>query len=159
MKRFLIIALLVSFILTGCTVSTTIQKGLELNNLAFCEQINGDRDFVERQNKTFSPSEVVYVYFEVSGFTSKKVESSFSYHPQVEVLVKGPSGSTIIERTTVVDQEVSTSSEAPYFYFPVNLTFPNNSADGKYTLTIYVKDALGNGNITRNEQFYLKQGT
>lgn len=151
MKRFLIIASLLSFILTGCTVSTTIQKGLELNNLSFCEQINGDRDFVERQNKTFSPSEVVYVYFEVSGFASKEVDSSLSYHPQVEVIVKGPNGDTIIARTSVVDQEISTSSEVPYFYFPVNLTFPQDSQDGKYTLTIYVKDAFGSGNITRNE--------
>ncbi|MGC9124951.1 MAG: hypothetical protein ACP5GW_02360 [Caldisericaceae bacterium] len=159
MKRILALVVVALLILTGCTVSTTIQKGLELSHLAFCEQINGDRDFVERQSKTFLPSEVVYVYFEVSGFKSNKSGNSFVYHPEVEVMVKDPNGNTAISRTTVVDQEVSTTAEAPYFYFPVNLTFPENSAEGKYTLTIYVKDAFGDGNITHNEQFYLKRGT
>lgn len=159
MKRFLVIALVISFLFTGCSVSTTVQKGLELNNFAFCEKINGHRDFVERKNKTFSPSEVVYVYFEVSNFGLKKVGSSFTYHPQIDVLVKGPKGETVIERTTVINEEVSNSTEVPYFYFPINLTFPENSPDGKYNLTIYVKDAFSNGSITQNEQFFLKKGT
>ncbi len=71
--------------------------------------------------------------------------------------MKGPSGKTVIERTKVVDEEISVSSEPPYFYIPVNLTFPQDSPNGKYTVTIFVTDALGKGSITRKEEFYLNQ--
>jgi len=73
-------------------------ESLKISNLVFCSEINGDRDYVEQPNRTFSADEPTYVYVEVSNLTSKSSGDKLEYWLIFEVEVKDPNGESIIER-------------------------------------------------------------
>ncbi len=155
----LTVIFILGIFLSGCnggTTSSTIQIGLEMNNLKYCTQIKGDRDYIEKTDKTFSPGQTFYVYFEVEGLKTKNENGLYIYHPVVTAQIKDSSGDVIIPETRVVDRELKTDKTAEYLYFPISITLPKNAPDGKYTLTLKVKDANGNGHITSNTQFFIK---
>ena len=162
MKRVLSLAvllMLVAILFSGCsgvTTSSNVQVGLQMNHFAYCSSINGDRDYVEKTDKTFAPGETFYIYFEVTGLKYKKDGDQVVYHPIVSIEITDTDGNVVIPETTVIDKELRGSHTAQYLYFPLNVTMPSNAKSGKYTTIIKVKDALGSGHITSRTQFFLK---
>ena len=163
MKKLLIliIAIAVSAALfSGCNGVTTNKKiqigGLEMNHLVYCSTVNGDRDYVEKTDKTFAPGETFYLYFEVSGLKYKKDGNEIVYHPVISIEIKDADGNTVIPETTVIDKEIRGNHSAAYLYFPITFTMPSDTKDGKYTTIVKVKDAFGKGHITSSSQFLLK---
>jgi hypothetical protein len=163
MKKILVILTVIfvgSVLLAGCnggTTSSTVQVGLEMQNLKYCTEVRGDRDYTEKTDKTFAPGQTFYVYFEVKGFKTGKEDGLNIYHPVVTAQVKGPDGEIVIPETKVVDKELKTEKTVQYLYFPINVTLPQDAPEGKYTLTLKVEDAEGNGHITSNTQFFIKK--
>ena len=161
MKKVLIILvlLILTVSIAGCsnmTKSSSVGKGLSLNKFVFCNEINGDRDYVENTNKTFMPGKECLAYFEVTGFKYQKDNGTLLYHPVVEAEIKNPDGKVAVARTKIIDKEMRGKSPAPYIYFPISFTLPQNTKEGKYTLTIYVTDAIGKGTLKANEEFFIK---
>ncbi|NCQ53401.1 MAG: hypothetical protein GW803_04955, partial [Caldiserica bacterium] len=89
---FLLIILIVLALVSGCgkTTTNTSTGSLKIDDFIFCSEIAGDRDFIKRDDKTFSKDENVLIYTEVSNFTPKDVSGKFEYWPVVEVEVKDP---------------------------------------------------------------------
>ncbi len=165
MKKLILVViavLIAAAIFTGCnggTTSSTVQIGLEMQNLKYCTQINGDRDYTEKTDKTFAPGQTFYVYFEVKNLKTKKENGKLVYHPIVYAQVNDPDGKVAIQKTKVVDSELKTIQSAQYLYFPINITLPNSAPDGKYTLILEIKDGNGSGHIKSTSQFFIKKDT
>jgi len=157
MKKIVVLFLLVSlaFVCLGCNGEETAEN-LKISNLVFCSEINGDRDYVERTNKTFSLNEPTYVYVEVSNLTSKSSGDKLEYWLIFEVEVKDPNGKSIIERQKIVDQKFQTDTQAPYLYVPITLTFPETSPKGKYEVFVYAKDGNSERTGTVDDYFYIE---
>lgn len=145
-----LVILLVIF--SGCKP----KEALKVENLIFCSEIRGDKDIVERGDKTFATDEVVYVYLEVSNFVAKSSGGKYEYWPVVEVEVTDPSGNKILARQKVVDAKLNADVLAPYIYFPINLTFPSESPSGKYRLNLYASDNYSDRKIEAVDYFYLQ---
>jgi hypothetical protein len=160
MKKILIAVLMLTLFITftGCSSSTTnssVEVVLSMQNFVLCESVNGERDYVERSSKTFKSGENAYAYFEITGFKYKKGDGKVTYHPVIDALIKDSDGNTVIPKDTIIDSELNGSAPVRYlyFYFPIPT---DGMKDGKYTLTIYAKDALGSGHLQTNEQFIIK---
>lgn len=147
----LLVVVLAFSVLSGCKQ----KEILKLENLIFCSEIRGDRDITEREGKQFSVDEVVYVYLEVSNFVAKASGGKYEYWPVVEVEVTDPNNNKIIQRTKVVDAKLETGATAPYLYFPINLTFPEESPKGKYRLNVYVSDMNSDRKIEAVDYFFI----
>ncbi len=162
MKKILsliVVSIFITVLLSGCsgvTTSSNVQVGLQMNRFAYCSSVNGDRDYIEKTDKTFAPGETFYIYFEVTGLKYKKDGNQVVYHPVVSVEITDADGNIVIPETTVIDKEIRGSHPAQYLYFPLNVTMPSDAKNGKYTTIIKVKDALGSGHITSRTQFLLK---
>jgi len=152
---FLLIILIVLALVSGCGKTANIE-GLKIDKFVFCSEIAGDRDFTERDDKTFSKDENVLIYAEVSNFTTKDVSEKFEYWPVVEVEVKDPDGNYIIEKQKIIDEKLETSTKAPYLYFPITLTFPADSPDGKYEVTVYFEDMYSSREAQMKDNFFLE---
>jgi hypothetical protein len=139
----------------GCKKEESTE-GLKISNLVFCSEINGDRDYVERTDRTFSVDEPTYVYVEVSNLTSKSVDNKLEYWLILEVEVKDPNGDSIIERQKIVDQKLQADTQAHYIYVPITLTFPETSPKGKYEVFIYTKDGNSERTGTASDYFYIE---
>lgn len=163
MKKILILSFsaLLLFSLIGCgpnspvTTSSSTEVGLTLDNFVFCESVNGERDYVERTNKTFKPGEEAYVYFEVSGFKYKKDDGTVTYHPIIDAVVKDYDGNIVIPRETIIDTDLTGDNPVDYLYFYFYIP-TDDMKDGKYTLTVEVKDNFGSGHLRTNQQFIIK---
>ena len=154
---FLLIALIVLALVSGCGKTTNTNTGsLKIENFVFCSEIAGDRDFTERGDKTFSKDEDVLIYAEVSNFTAKSDSPNLEYWPVVEVEVKDPDGNYIIEKQKIVDQKLNSSVQVLYLYFPITLTFPADSPDGKYEVTAYFEDMYSNRKAQMKDNFFLE---
>ncbi len=162
MKKILsliVLSMLITVLFSGCngvTTSSNVQVGLQMNHFAYCSSVNGDRDYIEKTDKTFAPGETFYIYFEVTGLKYEKDGNQVVYHPVVSVEITDTDGNIVIPETTVIDKEIRGSHPAQYLYFPLNVTMPSDAKNGKYTTIIKVKDALGSGHITSRTQFLLK---
>ncbi len=157
MKKISILLLVItlSFMFLGCKKEGNTE-GLQISKLVFCSEINGDRDYVEQTNKTFSLDEPTYVYVEVSNLTSKSSGDKLEYWLILEVEVKDSNGDSIIEKQKIVDQKLQTDTQAPYLYVPITLTFPETSPKGKYEVFVYAKDGNSDRTGTVNDYFYIE---
>jgi len=155
---FLLIILIVLALVSGCgkTTTNTSTGSLKIDDFIFCSEIAGDRDFIKRDDKTFSKDENVLIYTEVSNFTPKDVSGKFEYWPVVEVEVKDPQGNSIIQRQKIIDEKLEISTKAPYLYFPITLTFPADSPDGKYEVTAYFEDINSGREAQMKDNFFLE---
>ena len=157
MKKIVILLLMItlSFMFLGCKKERSTES-LKISNLVFCSEINGDRDCVVQQNRTFSADEPTYVYVEVSNLTSKSSGDKLEYWLIFEVEVKDPNGKSTIERQKIVDQKLQSDSKAPYIYVPITLTFPETSPKGKYEVFVYTKDGNSERTGTKSDYFYIE---
>jgi len=155
---FLLIILIVLALVSGCgkTTTNTSTGSLKIDDFIFCSEIAGDRDFIKRDDKTFSKDENVLIYTEVSNLTPKDVSGKFEYWPVVEVEVKDPQGNSIIQRQKIIDEKLEISTKAPYLYFPITLTFPADSPDGKYEVTAYFEDMNSGREAQMKDNFFLE---
>ncbi len=156
LSLFLSFILLFSLIFSGCSVKTETSNGLKVNSLVFCSEIRGDRDYTEKIDKTYSLDETVYVYLELSNFTSKITDSKYEYWLILEVEVKDPNKNSIIERQKIVDSKIETDYEAPYLFVPVELNFPEGSPSGKYEVFLYAKDGSSNRQASISDTFLIE---
>ncbi len=153
---FLLITLFVFALVSGCGKSTQNTQGLKIENFVFCSQIQGDRDFIEREDKAFSKDENVLIYAELSNFTPKDVSGKFEYWPIVEVQVKDSQGNLVVQKQKIIDEKLETSTKAPYLYFPITLTFSPDSLDGKYEVTAYFEDMNSGRKAQIVDNFFLQ---
>lgn len=153
MKKLLFIAVAFGMIFSfyGCSGG-----GLKVDRFIFCSQINGDRDFVEKTDKTFlKGEESVLVYAEVSGFRFSDISGVSEYWPTVEVEVKDSSGNTVVGKQKIIDEKLTPDSTLTYLYFSINLPLPSNIPQGKYTMTVYFKDNYSGNSVTYEDTFNL----
>lgn len=157
-KKILVVLLIAVFALlfSGCNVKTETSTGLNVNAFVFCSEVRGDRDYSERVDKTFSLGETVYIYLELSNFTSKISNGKYEYWLVLEVEVKDPNNNSIIKRQKIVDSKIETDKEAPYLYVPVELTFPEGSPKGTYKAFLYAKDGFSNRQASISDDFFIK---
>lgn len=153
---FLLVTLIVFALVSGCGKSTQNSQNLKIENFVFCSQIQGDRDFIEREDKTFSKDENILIYAELSNFTPRDVSGQFEYWPVVEVEVKDSQGNLVIQRQKIIDEKLETSTKAPYLYFPITLTFSQDSLDGKYEVTAYFEDMNSGRKAQIVDNFFLQ---
>ncbi|MEW6279522.1 MAG: hypothetical protein AB1758_12915 [Candidatus Eremiobacterota bacterium] len=141
-------AILVAWLATGCTVTTsTSTGGLSVNDFKFSAE---GPDGESRSDAKFKAGETVYTIFEVTGFKQgddKKVTL------EEDLKVTGPDGKAIIEQDGIslldqsYDQAVDTVSAHN------KLTLPESAPSGEYKVTMKLKDKVGGGTTTHNSKF------
>lgn len=118
--------------------------GMTVQNVRYTTQ---DRQDV-RTPPVFAMGEVVYLRFGVDGMKRMKGE----VWGQEDLAVRGPSGTLVLMKNKVLDAKLAVDDEH-LFSVTNDITLPQDSPVGKYTIHVVVRDMYAKDKIEFDDSF------
>jgi uncharacterized RDD family membrane protein YckC len=121
-------------------------KNLDVQNFNFAA---GDPNKVRRP-AIFQPGEMLFIVFDVSGYTEKNSSAWI----QEDLSVRYPDDSLGLKLENINDFKQKVPKSGP-IRFENNITLPDNAQPGRYTITITLRDVNARRELKEQRFFYI----
>lgn len=126
---------------------------LSVNQLFFCKEINGYRDYVKRDGNTLRSGEPFLLYIEPAGYQIKKEGSEYKIWVSEDASIVNAEGDTIFQQNNWVEYQKGFMSPVIPFYITNRVT---DIPPGKYTFKFTIKDKYKNAFLEQTFDFVVE---
>jgi len=126
---------------------------LSVSQLFLCEEINGYRDYVQREGNTLKSGEPFLLYIEPAGYQIKKEDGEYKIWVSEDASIVNAGGDTIFQQTNWVEYQKGFTSPVIPFYITNRVT---DIPPGKYTFTFTIKDKYKNSFLEQSFEFVVE---
>jgi len=132
---------------------------LSIENVKLCSGVRGGRDYTVQPNATFQQGDIVFLYFEATGFKAREVDNEFEVHVKLtEVWLYNPDGSPNF-RAENPQEFHETYEQAPtYAWFHMSWGTYTWTSLGQYKWKFTITDAISGATATGTAIFVLQGG-
>jgi hypothetical protein len=126
---------------------------LSVSQLLLCEEINGYRDYVQREGNTLKSGEPFLLYIEPAGYQIKKEDGEYKIWVSEDASIVNSAGENIFQQTNWVEYQKGFASPVIPFYITNRVT---DIPPGKYTFKFTIKDKYKNSFLEQSFEFVVE---
>jgi len=142
-----------SYLLAEAIMMIKSSGKLSVSQLLLCEEINGYRDYVQREGNTLKSGEPFLLYIEPEGYQIKKEDGEYKIWVSEDASIVNAAGDNIFQQTNWVEYQKGFASPVIPFYITNRVT---DIPPGKYTFKFTIKDKYKNSFLEQSFEFVVE---